>query len=151
MHKKIFLILTLLIIYVNSGNNTKQVYEEDESVYEEQEEEMFKKTVKDYLTKNLIYGNETVEVTPEEMRKIFKNVMTGDKGEEVPEKYVEPFEQLTTQFIDEQYNQKNRKTIKGSEVFGLFDINDLNKKFNAILEKLGIKEDIDEDDMSSDL
>ena len=105
--------------------------------YDDQIEEMFKMTIKEYLITNNIYGNETLEITPEYMRKIFLGAMTAGNINNIPEEYIKPLEDSATEFIEEQYNKKNRTVIKGSEVIDLFDINEIAAKFSEILEKQG--------------
>ena len=151
MSRIYFIILILNIIYLSNEDSINQEKENDYGIdYDEEEIKVFKTNVKEYLTKNKIYGNETVEVTPKQMRIIFRDIMVGNDKNEVPEEYRKPFKKLTTQFINEQYNKKKRTVIKGSEVFELFDIKVLNEKFNVILEEMGFNKNTDNDDNSDD-
>ena len=146
MYEKYLIFIIIKIIFVNSENNTNKTYDyESEIDYEAQGEEMFKISLKEYLTINNIYGNETLEITPEHMKKIFIGVMTGDDVHNIPEEYKMPFKQLIAEFINEQYNQNNRTVIKGSEVYNLLNIKNIADKFNAILEKEGFYNSTDED------
>ena len=85
------------------------------------------------------------------MRKIFIDAMTGGDLDNIPDKYIPPIEQLTEEFIDEQYNQKNRTVIKGSEVFDLLDINIIANRYNNLLEKLGLYDDEIDEDVDDDI
>ena len=146
MCKKYLIILIIKIIFVLCENNSDQIFDYETEIDYEKQEESFRTTLKEYLTVNKLYGNETAEVSPERMRKIFIDAMTGGDLDNIPDKYIPPIEQLTEEFIDEQYNQKNRTVIKGSEVFDLLDINIFSNRYNNLLEKLGLYDDeIDED------
>ena len=146
MCKKYLILLIIKIIFVLCENNSDQIFDYETEIDYEKQEESFRTTLKEYLTVNKLYGNETAEVSPERMRKIFIDAMTGGDLDNIPDKYIPPIEQLTEEFIDEQYNQKNRTVIKGSEVFDLLDINIIANRYNNLLEKLGLYDDeIDED------
>ena len=152
MNEVYFIVLNLIIIYLSNEDSINQVKDKDYGFdYDEEEVKVFKTNVKEYLTKNKIYGNETAEITPKQMKIIFRDIMVGDDKNEVPEEYRKPFQKLTTQFINEQYNKKKRTVIKGSEVFELFDIKVLNEKFNVILEEIAFNKDNDKDDNDDNL
>ena len=151
MCKKYLILLIIKIIFVLCENNSDQIFDYETEIDYEKQEESFRTTLKEYLTVNKLYGNETAEVPPERMRKIFIDAMTGGDLDNIPDKYIPPIEQLTEEFIDEQYNQKNRTVIKGSEVFDLLDINIIANRYNNLLEKLGLYDDEIDEDVDDDI
>lgn len=126
-----FLIFSYLFIFGNLiEQNETNINEENVDEYGEAE---FQESLKEYLQRNNLYENKTAEVPPEKMRELFKEVLTGGEEIDAPPEVIAALKNLTEQFITEEYTNKKRTVIMGNELFDLFNITDLSKKFEKIL------------------
>ena len=88
----------------------------------------FEKNVRDYLTKKNIYKNENINVSKEEFRKIFKDLMAGDE-ENISESFKETYNKLAEEFVREAY-PKDVEYVKGSEIHKYFEYQTIMDIFN---------------------
>ena len=115
----IYIIILLSIIFI-----TKQ---EEESGKNDEE---FQKYLKQYLIdKNLFDSEEPVK--PEEMKKIFMDIITEGEYESNKEFYEGIFNELADYFVNSYY--VNRKEIKGKQIYDLIDINQISEKYELMM------------------
>ena len=116
-------ILFLIKAEVQNSNNG--------NVYTEQNEnEAFKETLKQYLIdKKLIDSEEPVK--PEEMKKIFLEVITEGDAESSAEYFGGIFDELADYFVNTYY--VNRKEVKGKDIINLINIEHIADKFEQMI------------------
>lgn len=131
MSKKfIFIYILLSIIFITKA--------EEES---EKNDEEFQKYLKQYLIdKNLFDSEEPVK--PEEMKKIFMDIITEGEYESNKEYYETIFSELADYFVNTYY--VNRKEIKGKQIYDLIDINQISEKYELMMSYYS--EDSDEEE-----
>ena len=108
--------------------------DEDDSAYlidNTKEIERFKKSLKEYLIKNELFESEKI-IEKDEMKKIFFDVILAKPVTFIPEYLQEMLEYLSNFFIEKYY--KNKKEIKGKEVYDLIDIVEISRKFEEMTE-----------------
>ena len=93
--------------------------------------ERFKKSLKEYLIKNELFESEKI-IEKDEMKKIFFDVILVKPVTFIPEYLQEMLEYLSNFFIEKYY--KNKKEIKGKEVYDLIDIVEISRKFEEMTE-----------------
>ena len=147
MSHNIFLILIIiyLISLIKSEKSTLDEEElDDDYVYNNYDgEQYFKEIVKEYLEDNDLWKSDEL-IQPDELRKIFLDIITD--GEESSEpRFKEAFDKLADFYIDKYY--KERKEIRGKDIYDLLGITEISLKFDEILgEKYEDEDDDDEDD-----
>ena len=95
------------------------------------DDSFFKGTLKEYLVENKLFDSERV-IQPDEMKKIFLDVITdGDPESSSPGYMNGVFTKLTDYFVDLYYKEK--KEIKGKEIYDLIDINAISMKFEEMV------------------
>ena len=115
----IYIIILLSIIFITKA--------EEESGKNDEE---FQKYLKQYLIdKNLFDSEEPVK--PEEMKKIFIDVITEGEYESNKEFYEGIFNELADYFVNSYY--VNRKEIKGKQIYDLIDINQIYEKYELMM------------------
>ena len=146
------IILTLIILYLitiikNEDLTLDEEEDYDDYIYDNYDgEQYFKEMVKEYLEDNDLWkSNELIQ--PNELRKIFLDIITDGEESNDP-KYKEAFEKLADFYIDKYY--KERKEIRGKDVYDLFDISEISLKFDEILGEKYEDEDDDDDDDDDD-
>ena len=70
-------------------------------------------------------------IEPDELKKIFLDVITDDGLENSPENMRKSLYELAEYFVERYYNEK--KQIRGKDIYDLFDINDISAKFSDIV------------------
>ena len=93
--------------------------------------ERFKKSLKEYLIKNELFESEKI-IEKDEMKKIFFDVILVKPVTFIPEYLQEMLEYLSNFFIEKYY--KNKKEIRGKEVYDLIDIVEISRKFEEMTE-----------------
>lgn len=149
MSHNIFLILIIiyLISLIKSEKSTLDEEElDDDYVYDNYDgEQYFKEIVKEYLEDNDLWKSDEL-IQPDELRKIFLDIITD--GEESSEpRFKEAFDKLADFYIDKYY--KERKEIRGKDIYDLLGITEISLKFDEIL-GLRSEDDEDEDDDDDD-
>ena len=90
----------------------------------------FKDSLKQYLIeKNLFESEEPVQ--PDEMKKIFLEVITEGEAESSADYFGGIFNELADYFVNSYY--VNKKEIKGKEIYDLIDINQISSKFEQMM------------------
>ena len=146
MSHNIFLIsiIIYLISLIKSEDEeatTDEGEEMDDYVYDNYDgEQYFKEIVKEYLERNNLWQNDKL-IQPDELKKIFLDIITD--GEESSEpRFKEAFDKLADFYIDKYY--KERKEIRGKDIYDLLGITEISLKFDEILGEKYEDEDDDE-------
>ena len=142
MEKKLIYICILLLLIFFS--NCEEVFEEEEGEPEYLDgDHYFKYFLKEYLVKRKLFDSDN-PVKRDELRKIFLDVIT---DEEDSKEYVETmYGHLADYFMDTYY--KDRREIKGKEIYDLIDINIISSKFDQMVgnfQNMSEEEDSDYD------
>ena len=125
MQKKFFI---ELLIFFSILLITKAEEESDND--DEYGTDYFKETLKQYLIgKNLFDSEEPVQ--PEEMKKIFLEVITEGEAESSADYFGGIFNELADYFVNSYY--VNRKEIKGKQIYDLIDIEAISQKFEQMI------------------
>ena len=125
MQKKFFI---ELLIFFSILLITKAEEESDKE--DEYGTDYFKETLKQYLIgKNLFDSEEPVQ--PEEMKKIFLEVITEGEAESSADYFGGIFNELADYFVNSYY--VNRKEIKGKQIYDLIDIEAISQKFEQMI------------------
>ena len=139
------LIILHLITLIKSEDLTLDEEElDDDYVYDNYDsEKYFKELVKEYLEDNDLWKSDEL-IQPDELRKIFLDIITD--GEESSEpSFKEALDKLADFYMDKYY--KERKEIRGKDIYDLLGITEISLKFDEILgEKYEDEDDDDEDD-----
>ena len=133
--KYIFLIGIYSLIYVVKNNiedeiNFPDFSEEGFDYNFNEEDHYFKSSLKEYLVENKLFESERV-IEPDELKKIFLDVITDDGLENSPENMRKSLYELAEYFVERYYNEK--KQIRGKDIYDLFDINDISAKYSDIV------------------
>ena len=145
MKYKIYIFFILFSILIKSKGNSDNLLD-DEFDLNLKYEESFKNFINTYLTKNkLIESDRTIK--QEEMKKIFIDIMEQGVSEINDNiKYIN--EELANIFVNKYY--KKRKEIKGKDIIGLININDINQKYYQLIGEIPFFDEED-NDFGSDL
>ena len=98
--------------------------------YYREEGHYFKSSLKEYLLENKLFDSERV-IEPDELKKIFLDVVTGDEPENSPDNMKKSLYELAEYFIERYYLEK--KQIRGKDIYNLFNINDISAKFSDLV------------------
>ena len=133
--KYIFLITIFSLILMVKTNiedeiNIPDFPEEGFDYNYNEEDHYFKSSLKEYLEENKLFESERV-IEPDELKKIFLDVITDDGPENSPENMRKSLYELAEYFVERYYNEK--KQIRGKDIYDLFDINDISEKFSDIV------------------
>ena len=143
------LILFFLITLIKSEDEETTIdegEEMDDYVYDNYDgEQYFKEIVKEYLERNNLWQNDKL-IQPDELKKIFLDIIA-DGEEDSESRFKEAFDKLADFFIDKYYKEK--KVIRGKDVYDLIGITEISMKFDEIL-GLRSEDDEDEDDDDDD-
>ena len=154
----IFIILFLSLIFFSKTQEDDQQdlsevndWEGNNFDYDDLESEAyFKNTLKEYLVEQKLFDSERV-ITRDEMKKIFIDVIFEGEPEGGPEFMKGVLEELTEYFINTYY--KDRKEIKGKEIYDLIDIKEISMKFEQMIGENpyynGNEDDMEENDYDS--
>ena len=138
------LIILYLITLIKSEDLTLDEEElDDDYVYDNYDsEKYFKELVKEYLEDNDLWKSDEL-IQPDELRKIFLDIITD--GEESSEpSFKEALDKLADFYMDKYY--KERKEIRGKDVYDLLDITEISLKYDEILAEKYEDEDDDDDE-----
>ena len=143
------LILFFLITLIKSEDEETTIdegEEMDDYVYDNYDgEQYFKEIVKEYLERNNLWQNDKL-IQPDELKKIFLDIISDGEEDSEP-RFKEAFDKLADFFIDKYYKEK--KEIRGKDVYDLIGITEISLKFDEIL-GLRSEDDEDEDDDDDD-
>ena len=162
--KKYLLLLIVLfsILFLNNckenemNDDEEELEEEDDFYYDDHEEfGYFKAGLKEYLVANNLFNSERV-IAPDEMKKIFLDVITEGDTDSGPSHLRTVFDRLAEHFVEVYYNDK--KQIRGKDIYKLMDINEISMKFEEIAGKTPLydyyneeEDDLDNIDTKNDL
>ena len=149
MKKRIIFIISILslILFIKSddkniNNNQDENFDDDFD-----DDGYFKSSLKEYLLKKQLFDSEKV-INPEEMKKIFLDVITEGGPENSPPHLRNIFSQLADHFIKRYYSDK--KQIKGKDIYNLFDINEISTKFDELVGDTPLYDDYSEEEDDTD-
>ena len=151
MSKRILLTLILFFLITTIKSEDEEATmdegeEMDDYVYDNYDgEQYFKEIVKEYLERNNLWQNDKL-IQPDELKKIFLDIIA-DGEEDSEHRFKEAFDKLADFFIDKYYKEK--KEIRGKDVYDLIGITEISLKFDEIL-GLRSEDDEDEDDDDDD-
>ena len=133
--KYIFLLIIYSLIFVVKTNiedeiNFPDFSEEGFDYNYNEEDHYFKSTLKEYLIENKLFESERI-IEPDELKKIFLDVITDDGPENSPDNMKKSLYELAEFFVEKYYIDK--KQIRGKDIYDLFDINDISAKFSDIV------------------
>ena len=120
----IILFLILLISKAEEEIDENSDYDDGYGV------DYFKESVKQYLVDRNLFDSEEL-VQPEEMKKIFLEIITEGDYESSTEYFGGIFNELADFFVNSYYI--NKKEIKGKEIYDLIDINQISQKFEEMM------------------
>ena len=147
MSKKLFFILLCSIIFfVKADEEPDEMSNYDDDYYDGYGDNYFQESLKEYLVQNNLYDSDRI-IQPDEMKKIFLEVITEGDAESSADYFGGIFNELSDFFVNEYYAKK--KEIKGKDIFELFDINQISQKFEQMMEanpKYNGMNEVDEDD-----
>ena len=138
------LIILYLITLIKSEDLTLDEEElDDDYVYDNYDsEKYFKELVKEYLEDNDLWKSDEL-IQPDELRKIFLDIITDGEESNEP-RFKEALDKLADFYIDKYY--KERKEIRGKDVYDLLDITEISLKYDEILAEKYEDEDDDDDE-----
>ena len=151
MSKRILLTLILFFLITTIKSEDEEATmdegeEMDDYVYDNYDgEQYFKEIVKEYLERNNLWQNDKL-IQPDELKKIFLDIIADGEEDSEP-RFKEAFDKLADFFIDKYYKEK--KEIRGKDVYDLIGITEISLKFDEIL-GLRSEDDEDEDDDDDD-
>ena len=90
----------------------------------------FKESLKEYLVEKKLFDSERA-IQRDEMKKIFLDVITEGDADGSLDYMGGIFQDLTEYFVNTYY--KDRKEIKGKEIYDLIDINQISSKFEQMM------------------
>ena len=117
--------LFLIIIFISILSMLKT----ENLIYEKYDEEQyFKELVKNYLIDKNLWESDKL-IKPDEIRKLFIDVI--NEGEYMDNKLKNVFDKVINYFIEKYYKEK--KDIKGKDLYDLININELIRKFDDLI------------------
>ena len=117
--------LFLIIIFISILSMLKT----ENLIYEKYDEKQyFKELVKNYLIEKNLWESDKL-IQPDEIRKLFIDII--NEGEYMDNKLKNVFDKVINYFIEKYYKEK--KDIKGKNLYDLININELIRKFDDLI------------------
>ena len=117
--------LFLIIIFISILSMLKT----ENLIYEKYDEEQyFKELVKNCLIEKNLWESDKL-IQPDEIRKLFIDII--NEGEYMDNKLKNVFDKVINYFIEKYYKEK--KDIKGKDLYDLININELIRKFDDLI------------------
>ena len=117
--------LFLIIIFISILSMLKT----ENLIYEKYDEKQyFKELVKNYLIEKNLWESDKL-IQPDEIRKLFIDII--NEGEYMDNKLKNVFDKVINYFIEKYYKEK--KDIKGKDLYDLININELIRKFDDLI------------------
>ena len=129
MIKNCFLILSLILAFKYSECKKKNSKEKKFEDKDNEEFINFKTALKEYLEVKDLYNSDRI-INPPEMKRIFFDVINEGDSDNTPVYLRKIIGELTEYFVKKYYNEN--KEIRGKDIYNLFDINEITKKFEDI-------------------
>ena len=136
----LFILIILSIIFlINSQEATNQKQEEENDNDDDEDEDnepdddsekYFKESLKEYLVENKLFESEKL-IQPEEMKKIFLEVVTEGDAESAADYFSGIFIELADHFVNEYY--KNKTEIRGKDIYELINMDQISAKFEQLM------------------
>ena len=130
MSKKFLFFSTFILISILLIAKAEEEIEENSDYDDGYGIDYFKESVKQYLIDRNLFDSEEL-VKPEEMKKIFLEIITEGDYESSTEYFGGIFNELADFFVNSYYI--NKKEIKGKDIYDLIDINQISQKFEEML------------------
>ena len=138
-----FIFLIFLLLNLSKLQDSSDQLGESEELEEDYDaEQYFKDSLKQYLIQNNLFESERA-IKPEEMKKIFLDVILNGEPD-TPGELGQTIQDLTEYFVNTYY--KDRREIKGKEIYNLIDINEISMKFDQMIGNNPYFETNDDDD-----
>ena len=103
---------------------------DNDEYFDEDGERYFRETLKQYLIeKNLLESEKLIQ--PEEMKKIFLEVVTEGDAESAADYFSGIFIELADHFVNEYY--KNKTEIRGKDIYELINMDQISHKFEELM------------------
>ena len=104
--------------------------DDENNYYDEDGDQYFRESLKQYLVERNLFESDQL-IQPEEMKKIFLEVLTEGDAESSAEYFGGIFIELADHFVNEYYRE--RKEIRGKDIFNLIDMEPISKKFEQLM------------------
>ena len=147
MDKKIFFIYCILLLILSTKCGEGPNYEDANFEYDENDRNnYFKNYLKEYLIERKLFNSNKV-VKPEDIKKIILEILSGSDEEHPIEQVGDAVNELCDYFVNLYY--KERKEIKGKEIYNLIDINTIFMRLEKMM-GFGEKEEEEEINVNKD-
>ena len=132
MKNKLILFIFLSLILINKCQDDEFPEENLNDTFDDSFDDngFFKSSLKEFLLEKDLYDSNR-PIKPNELRKIFLEVISEGDPEKTPIYLKKIFNQLTEYFIEKYY--KENKQIAGKDIINLFDINEISSQFDKIV------------------
>ena len=130
MEKRLILIFYIISLILLTKCDDQTSEDESSSFDDYDPNKYFKESVKEYLIEHKLYDSDKV-IKPEEMKIIFLGVITEGEPDGSPDYMGGLFGSLADYFVEKYY--KDKKEIKGKDLYDLFDMNEISKKFEELM------------------
>ena len=130
MSKKFLFFSTIILLSILLIAKAEEEIEENPDYDDGYGIDYFKESVKQYLVDRNLFDSEEL-IQPEEMKKIFLEIITEGDYESSTEYFGGIFNELADFFVNSYY--VNKKEIKGKEIYDLIDINQISQKFEEMM------------------
>ena len=104
--------------------------DDENNYYDEDGDQYFRESLKQYLVERNLFESDQL-IQPEEMKKIFLEVLTEGDAESSAEYFGGIFIELADHFVNEYYRE--RKEIRGKDIFDLINMDPISKKFEQLM------------------
>ena len=126
----IFYIISLILLS-KCDEKIEQASEDDSSSFDDYDpNKYFKESLKEYLIEHKLFDSDKV-IKPDEMKIIFLGVITEGEPDDSPDYMGGLYGNLADYFVEKYY--KDKKEIKGKDLYDLFDMNEISKKFEELM------------------
>ena len=129
----LFILIIFSILFITKSDEVIPEPDEDndnDEYYDDDGEQYFRDSLKQYLIDHKLLESEQL-IQPEEMKKIFLEVVTEGDAESSAEYFGGIFIELADHFVNEYY--KNKTNIRGKDIFELIDMNQISAKFEELM------------------
>ena len=104
--------------------------DDNDEYFDEDGERYFRESLKKYLIeKNLLESDQLIQ--PEEMKKIFLEVVTEGDAESAADYFSGIFIELADHFVNEYY--RNKTEIRGKDIYDLINMDQISAKFEQLM------------------
>ena len=137
MDKKLLILFTIIfsfILIIRCEEEEEEEEDDDNEIpYDFLEgEKYFKKNLKDYLIDSELYKSDRI-IEREELEMIFIEIISDGDPNSMIAYLGDTLRELTDYFMNLYYKEK--KQIRGKDIYKLFDINAISKKLEELLTK----------------